>query len=350
MTPREGRRPIASGGAFALASAVAFGGATPFVQRAGRQVGPFTTAALLYAGAALLAAAWREGASEEPVRARDLPRIAVVAGLGAVAAPVALAWGLQRTSGVVASLLLSLEALFTVLLARALWAEPIGGRVAGAIGAMTAGGALLVAGNPAQSSEASWGALAVLAATLGWASDSALSRPLSERDPSQVVLVKSVMGTAASAGLAWVAGERAPAWPAALALAACGAVGYGLALRLYLRAQRAIGAARTGAVFAAAPFVGAAIAWAMGERPGGVATLLASLLCAAGLGLQLTEGHEHLHEHGAIEHDHVHAHDDGHHDHPHEPPPAGPHAHPHRHEAVAHAHPHGLDVHHRHKH
>ena len=48
----------------------------------------------------------------------------------AIAAPVALAWGLQHTSGVVASLLLSLEAVFTVLLARAIWSEPIGVRVA----------------------------------------------------------------------------------------------------------------------------------------------------------------------------------------------------------------------------
>jgi hypothetical protein len=43
---------MSAGGALALASAVAFGATTPFVQRFGEGVGPFTTAALLYTGAA----------------------------------------------------------------------------------------------------------------------------------------------------------------------------------------------------------------------------------------------------------------------------------------------------------
>jgi drug/metabolite transporter (DMT)-like permease len=38
---------------------------------------------------------------------------------GAAIGPVALAWGLQHTSGTSASLMLALEALFTALLARA---------------------------------------------------------------------------------------------------------------------------------------------------------------------------------------------------------------------------------------
>jgi drug/metabolite transporter (DMT)-like permease len=40
--------PIARGVLLALAAALAFGLSTPFVQLAGRGVGPFTTAALLY--------------------------------------------------------------------------------------------------------------------------------------------------------------------------------------------------------------------------------------------------------------------------------------------------------------
>lgn len=46
-------------------------------------------------------------------------------------------------------------------------------------------------------------------------------------------------------------GEPAPASGAVLSLLALGATGYGLSLRLYLLAQRRIGAARTGSVFAA---------------------------------------------------------------------------------------------------
>jgi drug/metabolite transporter (DMT)-like permease len=349
-TDGERAGPMSAGGILALASAVAFGATTPFVQRFGRGIGPFTTAALLYAGAALFSALPRARREPGAFRPADLPRLAAVAVLGAVVAPVALAWGLQRTSGVSASLLLNLEAVFTGLLARTLWAEPIGGRSAGALLAMTAGGGLLVASGQASSPGTGWGALAVIGATLAWAADNAVGRPLADRDPTRVVLAKGALGAVASALLAAAFGERWPPGVPMIALAACGALGYGASLTLYLRAQRAIGAARTGSIFAAAPFVGAALAWAMGERAAGPATIGAGALLAVGLWLHLTEGHEHEHTHGAVEHDHAHSHDDLHHSHQHATYPSGEHSHPHRHEPATHVHSHGLDVHHRHRH
>jgi hypothetical protein len=51
--------------------------------------------------------------------------------------------------------------------------------------------------------------------------------------------------------------EPLPKLTAALDLLAVGAIGYGLSLRFYLLVQRAFGAARTGSVFAFAPFIGA---------------------------------------------------------------------------------------------
>jgi drug/metabolite transporter (DMT)-like permease len=302
----ERTHPIAAGGLLAFASALAFGATTPLVQRFGRGVGPFTTAALLYGGAALLSMHAGPDRAESPLRTRDVPRLAAVASLGAVAAPVAFAWGLQRTSGVTASLLLNLEALFTVVLARILWSEPIGARVGGALMAMTAAGALLVAQGSESGVDSRWGVVAVMVATLAWAGDNAVGRPLADRDPTQVVLAKSALGAVASASLAGAFHEAPPEWPAALALAACGAGGYGASLRLYLRAQRSIGAARTGSVFACAPFVGAALAWALGERIGGIVTLAAGALCVLGLWLHLTEKHDHVHSHGDLVHSHPH--------------------------------------------
>lgn len=343
------RSPFATGSALALASAVAFGVATPLVQRFGRGTGPLTTAALLYLGAAMASALPRDE-REAPLRKVDAPRVVGVALLGAVVAPVALAWGLQHTSGVGASLLLNLEAVFTVLLARLVWREPIGARVAVAAGAMVAAGALLVVQGRSASVTAGWGALAVVVATIAWSGDNVLGRPLAERDPTSVVLAKGALGAALSFSLARAFGERWPAWGAAAALAASGAVGYGASLRLYLRAQRLVGAARTGSVFAVAPFVGAALAWLLGERPGGAATLVAGGLCAIGLWLHGTESHEHEHEHEALVHEHGHRHDDGHHHHAHEGLPDGEHSHTHTHDGTSHAHPHGPDAHHRHGH
>jgi drug/metabolite transporter (DMT)-like permease len=190
----------------------------------------------------------------------------------------------------------------------------------------------------------------VIGATLAWASDNVVGRPLADRNPTHVVFAKGALGAVLSLALARAIGEPSPPWAAVASLAACGAVGYGASLRLYLRAQRIAGAARTGSVFAVAPFLGAIVAWAMGERPGGWVTLAAGALSALGVWLHLTEPHLHEHVHEATEHEHAHRHDDGHHDHAHDVYPSGEHSHRHRHEARRHAHPHGLDLHHRHDH
>ncbi len=115
-------------------------------------------------------------------------------------------------------------------------------------------------------------------------------------------------------------------------------------------AQRALGAGRTGSVFALGPFVGAVVALALGDRQVGLWTALAGALFALGVVLHLREQHAHLHVHDALEHDHAHRHDDGHHDHVHDPVVRGSHRHLHRHARVEHDHPHAPDLHHRHQH
>jgi len=192
--------------------------------------------------------------------------------------------------------------------------------------------------------------VAVAAATLGWAIDNTLTRPLAERDPLSVVAAKAALGATFTLVVAVIASEPVPSARPALVLLACGATGYGLSLRLYLLAQRAIGAGRTGSVFALAPFIGAALAIAAGERGATGWTIGAAALFAAGVYLHLTERHDHTHLHEPVEHDHVHRHDDGHHEHAHHPPFAGEHAHPHGHARLAHTHEHASDLHHEHPH
>jgi hypothetical protein len=165
-----------------------------------------------------------------------------------------------------------------------------------------------------------------------------------------VILVKGSLGAAATAMVAILRGEHAPELSHACVLLACGATGYGVSLYLYLLAQRRIGAGRTGSVFALAPFIGAAIAWAVGDRHAGALALGSVALFAAGVSLHLTERHGHRHKHEAVEHEHTHRHDDGHHMHAHDPPFAGEHSHPHRHERVEHEHEHAPDIHHTHTH
>jgi drug/metabolite transporter (DMT)-like permease len=342
---------IRKGSALALLAAVMFGVTAPLVRRFGERSGAVTTAVLLYVGAALATATGSLRASRDaPLRRAHLPRLVLVAVVGALAAPVALAWGLQRTSAISASLLLNFEAVFTVALGYLFFREHIGARVGVAMTLMVLGGVFVVFAGHAQEGAVGWGAIAIVVATLGWALDNTFTRPLADLDPTQVVRYKALLGAVLGFVLSRVLGESRPPTSDAIALVLCGATGYGLSLRFYLLAQRQIGAARTGSIFALAPFVGALTAWAMGDRVALLPTLAAAGLFAAGVYLHLSEHHGHLHTHEAIEHEHAHRHDDLHHDHVHDPPVMGEHSHRHRHDGMIHEHPHGADLHHQHKH
>jgi drug/metabolite transporter (DMT)-like permease len=334
-----------------LLAAVLFGVSTPLVQRLGAGVGSFSTASLLYAGAALIGASLRRPVSREAgIQSGDATRLVLMAIFGAGIGPVALAWGLQHTSGTSASLMLTLEAVFTAVLARLWYHEALDRRVIVAMTLLTLGGLVLVLDRAESGSAQVVGLLAVLAATASWGVDNTLSRALSTRDPGRVVMLKGAIGAAATALLAFAFKEPLPAvWPA-LGLLLVGATGYGLSLRFYLLAQRSFGAARTGSVFAFAPFVGALLAVMLGERVGSAWMLAGAILMILGILIHLAEGHAHDHEHEALEHEHAHRHDDGHHEHFHDPMPVGPHSHRHRHRPFRHSHAHVPDAHHTHPH
>ena len=345
------RTPALRGGLLALLAATLFGVSTPLVQRLGVGLGAFSTAALLYAGAALVGALTRQPREREAkLQLRDVPRLSAMAIFGAAIGPVALAWGLQRTSGTSASLMLTLEALFTAVLAWRLYGETMDKRVWLAMLLLLLGGMALVLDQGLVGGVQLMGLLAVMIATASWGIDNTLSRELAERDPGQVVFFKAVMGTALTALLAWLNGETLPSLIAALGLLSVGAIGYGLSLRFYLLAQRAVGAARTGSVFAFAPFIGAMLAFAMGDRSSGLLMAAGGILMLGGVVLHLMENHGHAHVHEPIDHEHAHNHVDGHHNHAHDPMPSGPHSHPHTHEWLQHSHAHVPDAHHKHTH
>ena len=343
---------IHSGVVLAVLAAVSFGATIPVIAHAGRGVGALTTAALLYGGACLssLLLSLVSRRSGAPLLRGHVGRLLAMALVGAGIAPTLLAWGLQRSGATAGALLLNLEAVFTVLLARALYREPIGRRVALALTLMAIAGVALTLQSVRIDEWNAIGALAVIGATVAWALDNTLSRGLAEQDPVLIVAGKGGLGFAMTFLSALVLRESRPALGAALILLACGATGYGLSLRLYLLAQRRMGAARTGSVFAIAPFVGAALAWGIGDQSVGVWTVAAAALFATGVWLHITERHHHSHVHPSVEHEHVHRHDDAHHDHMHDPPVLGEHSHAHRHDRLEHEHDHAPDIHHDHVH
>ncbi len=336
----------------AVLAAGMFGVTVPLVQIASAGAGALAAGSLLYLGAAAGALAGlargRGRRKEAPVRRADAVTLLALGLVGGLLAPLLLVLGLQRADAASASLVLGLEAPFTLVLARVVYREHVGRRVLAAAGLILAGGLLATAGRPEKLSI--YGGALIAAATLAWAVDNTLSRALADRDPLAVVAGKGLLGGSAALLAAVAMGQSWPSLARAAGLVIAGALGFGVSLQVYLQAQRIAGAARTASVFALAPFVGAAAALALGTPWPGPAFVLAAVLIGAGVWLHATEHHHHAHVHQELVHEHLHTHDDGHHDHDHEPMPAEPHSHAHRHARAAHAHPHGEDLHHRHDH
>lgn len=333
-----------------------FGVTAPIAKRLAAEIPPLALSSMLYIGAGiglsiLLRARRRGRPVEAPLLSADVPRLAAVTFFGGVAAPWLLVSGLARAPGVVGALALGLELPFTAILAVLIFGDALGAREWLGIGVVMAGGALLAL--PGAGSHGDPIAVAAIAgACLCWAIDSNLTQRLSGKDPVAVSRVKGLAAGVVSLLLSRAAGERIPESAGLVTEAlATGFVGYGLSLVLYTRALRDLGTARTGAIFATAPFLGAIAALAIFvEAPPRVAWLAGALM-AGGLAVLLGARHGHPHTHEGVEHEHLHVHDE-HHRHAHAPgdPPGEPHTHFHAHEPLTHDHPHVPDLHHRHEH
>ena len=341
----------------ALASAALFGASTPLAKRLlGDGVDPWLLAGLLYLGSGLglgfvhlARGLLGVPAPEAPLRRGDLPWLGAVVLAGGVIGPLLLMLGLARTPASSAALLLNLEGLATMAIAWLWFRENVDRRLL--IGAMAIlGGAALLSwsGGPAG---VGLGALAIAGACLAWGVDNNLTRKLSSADPVQIAAIKGLAAGTVNLVLAFVHGAHLPAPGAIAGAGVVGFFGYGVSLVLFVLALRHLGAARTGAYFSTAPFLGAGLALTLFREPITIQLVGAGMLMAAGVWLHLSERHEHEHAHQAMDHEHRHVHD-AHHQHAHAPgDPAGePHTHWHHHAPLRHKHPHYPDLHHRHGH
>jgi drug/metabolite transporter (DMT)-like permease len=334
--------------ALGLGSALLFGLGAPLSKLLLPAAGPLLLAGLLYLGAGGAFLLVRRSSREAPLSRADVPALLGSIAAGAALAPPLLLWGLAHVSGLTGSLLLNLEAPFTMLIAVLLFREHLAGREAAGAALTVAGAALL--GARGSGLGGSWnGAGAIALACVFWAVDNNLSAGLSLKDPIQVLRWKSLGAGAFNLLFGALAGQRVADARLAGAALLLGSVSYGLSLLFYLRAQRLLGAARQAALFATAPFAGALLSIPLlGDRPGALEAVAAALM-AMGVAVLVRARHAHRHTHEATEHEHLHVHDE-HHQHGHEGPAAEPHSHPHRHEEITHEHTHASDVHHRHKH
>lgn len=231
-------------------------------------VSPTMMAALLYLGAGLgmllLGVIRRQaglGASEQRLTRKDLPYTVGMVALD-IAAPICLMAGLATTTSANASLLNNFEIVATSLIALLVFREAISRRLWIAIGLITLS-SLILSFEDASSLSFSSGSLLVLAACVCWGFENNCTRMMSQSDPLEIVVLKGFGSGLGSLAIAFAVGESLPALPYVLGSLLLGFLAYGLSIFFYVYAQRQLGAAKTSAYYAIAPFIGAGLSLAL---------------------------------------------------------------------------------------
>ncbi len=338
----------------AVLAAVFYGVSTPVSKLLLAELPPVFLTALLYLGAGLgaviihLSGNKREPEQKEArITKKEMPYILGMIVLD-IAAPAALMFGLSMTNAANVSLLNNFEIVATSLIALLIFKETVGSRMWTAVTLITLSG-IILSFDEINSLSFSSGSFLVITACICWGFENNFTRMLSLKDPLQIVAVKG-FGSGGGALLIAFATNAYSLDPVYIVFALLlGFFAYGLSIYFYILAQRELGAARTSAYYAAAPFIGVGLSFIVFRQPITASFIAALVIMVFGAYFAAVERHKHMHIHEAFEHEHRHVHTDGHHDHTHGYP-VTEHSHMHRHEQKRHEHRHTPDMHHNHAH
>jgi len=173
-----------------------------------------------------------------------------------ILAPILLMIGLSKTTAANASLLNNFEIVATALVAFIIFKEVISKRLWIAILLVTVS-CMLLSFEDSSSFSFSYGSLFILMACVCWGFENNCTRKLSKKDPIQIVVIKGLCSGTGSLLIAGIIGETIPKVKFILLILLLGFVAYGLSIYFYVLAQRYLGAAKTSAFYAVAPFLGA---------------------------------------------------------------------------------------------
>jgi drug/metabolite transporter (DMT)-like permease len=339
----------------AILAAALFGISAPVSKLLLAEIPPALMAALLYLGAGagmLIVHIAKETRNKERIEARisrrDMPFVIGMIILD-ILAPVCMMTGLSMTTSANASLLTNFEIVATSLIALLVFKEAVGRRMWLAVLMITLS-SMILSIEDISTFSFSAGSLFVVLACLCWGFENNCTRMLSLKDPLQIVVIKGFGSGAGSLIIAVVLGQYGTNLIYILITLLLGFVAYGLSIYFYIVAQRELGASRTSAYYAAAPFVGVLLSIIIFGQPITGSFVLALAMMLAGALLAAVEHHRHVHIHEEVTHEHRHGHVDGHHTHTHEFGAPGEHSHLHTHEKTEHVHRHTPDMHHDHRH
>lgn len=208
-----------------------------------------------------------------------------------ILAPLLLMIGVKLATAANASLLGNFEIVATTVIALLIFKEKVSKKLWAAIGLITLSSILLSFGGEGSFSF-SVGSLFVLGATACWGLENNCTRSISEKSTYQIVTIKGLCSGTGSFIIALVIGEKLPNMKYTLPVLLLGFVAYGLSIFTYIRAQKKLGAAKTSAYYAIAPFIGAFLSFVLLKEPLTIAYIIALSVMVGGTALVVADNYK----------------------------------------------------------
>ena len=323
----------------ALLAAIFYAINTPFSKVLLNKIPPTLMASFLYLGAGIgvgIMYLFRSKNEDkyERLNKTDFPYTIGMIVLD-IMAPIFLMIGINIGSVSNASLLGNFEIVATTLIALLIFKEKVTSKLWIAIGFITVS-SIVLSIEGSVSFQFSLGSLFVILATCCWGLENNCTRKISDKSTYEIVLLKGFFSGGCAFIVALILGERIPEIKYIIIALLLGFVAYGLSIFMYIRAQRDLGAAKTSAYYAVAPFVGTFLAFIVnGEKLtltyfiGLVFMIIGSMFIVYDTMVKYhihSHSHTIVHTHDGITHTHVVVHEHGHrhftseeiHDHKHE--------------------------------
>lgn len=256
---------------YAVLAALLYALNTPVSKKLLSEVPVTLMASFLYLGAGIgvgiMYLFFRKNESEsEHLEKKDFPYVLGMILLD-IAAPIFMMLGIKLGTASNASLLGNFEIVATAIIALCIFKEVVSSKLWTAILLITLASTIL-SFDGASGFEFSIGSLFVILAASCWGLENNCTRKISNKSTYQIVILKGVFSGGFSFVLSLTLGEKIPSVKLVVCAMALGFVAYGLSIFTYVRAQRVLGAAKTGAYYALAPFIGVVLSTAVfGERP-----------------------------------------------------------------------------------
>ncbi len=303
---------------YAFMAAVFYAVSTPFSKLLLEYVSPTFLASFLYLGAGVGVGIMyifrrKNEKAEDKLSKKDLPYTVGMIVLD-IAAPIFLMFGIKFGNASNASLLGNFEIVATTLIALVIFNEKVSKKLWTAIMLITTS-SIILSFDGTDGFDFSYGSLFVVLATVCWGLENNCTRKISEKSTYEIVVLKGIFSGLGSCIVALFMGETLPNIKYIFLAMLLGFFAYGLSIFAYIKAQRHLGATKTSAYYAVAPFIGAAISFILIGNKFTFSYLIALIIMLLGTFFVVTDTlanecchtHTHIltHTHDGCTHSHI---------------------------------------------